>query len=60
MTEENNQSNQSQENNPSEQDNRLPYEAPKLRKHGKINDATKAVPVVAAPFDGIPPRIDLS
>ncbi len=25
-------------------DNRLPYEKPLLRKHGKIHDATKATP----------------
>ena len=39
-----------QENQPEPQkaenvDNRLPYEPPTLRKHGKINDATKTIPV---------------
>jgi hypothetical protein len=29
-------------------DNRLPYEAPQLRKHGKVNDIT----TVGAPFNG--------
>ena len=31
-------------------DNRLPYETPKLRKHGKINDATKTI-LALGPFD---------
>ncbi|MEA5593400.1 DEAD/DEAH box helicase [Rivularia sp. UHCC 0363] len=32
---------ESQEENQSEkEDNRLPYEPPKLRKHGKVNDTT--------------------
>ncbi len=47
MSEELKISNQPQEENQPEPekaesvDNRLPYEAPKLRKHGKIHDATK-------------------
>jgi hypothetical protein len=41
MTEQINKSNQFQEENQSEkEDNRLPYEPPKLRKHGKVNDTT--------------------
>lgn len=57
MAEKLKKSNQPQEENQPEPekaenvDNRLPYEAPKLRKHGKIHDATKAVPFFA-------PRVD--
>lgn len=44
--------NQSIVENPSEkEDNRLPYEKPKLRKHGKVNDATKTIPVRIPEFD---------
>ncbi|NJL39867.1 MAG: DEAD/DEAH box helicase, partial [Leptolyngbyaceae cyanobacterium SM1_4_3] len=34
------------ENQPEKEDNRLPYEKPKLRKHGKVNDTTLSVPAV--------------
>ncbi|MEA5593419.1 DEAD/DEAH box helicase [Rivularia sp. UHCC 0363] len=41
-------------------DNRLPYETPKLRKHGKVNDATKLIPRPGF-FDGpFGPRFDIS
>lgn len=40
-------------------DNRLPYEPPLLRKHGKINDATKTI-IVDGGFDGIRPFSDIS
>lgn len=39
------ESNQSEPEKAENVDNRLPYEAPKLRKHGKLNDATKLNPV---------------
>ncbi|MGB3755087.1 MAG: DEAD/DEAH box helicase [Rivularia sp. (in: cyanobacteria)] len=53
-----------QENQPEPQkaenvDNRLPYEPPKLRKHGKINGATKLI-IVANDFDGDFPFTDFS
>ncbi len=50
------------ENIPEKQDNRLPYEPPKLRKHGKINDTTLAILVPAARIDARfgPGRLDLS
>ena len=42
---------ESQEENHSEKvDNRLPYEPPTLRKHGKINDVTKNI-VAPGVFD---------
>ena len=46
-----------QENHSEKQDNRLPYEPPTLRKHGKVNNATQTVPVPTPEFDaafGIP------
>jgi len=46
MTEKIKKSNQSEK-----EDNRLPYEPPKLRKHGKVNDTTLALPVPAPSFD---------
>lgn len=43
MTQENKeQSEFPQENHSEKQDNRLPYEPPTLRKHGKINNTTKS------------------
>ncbi|NJN10518.1 MAG: lasso RiPP family leader peptide-containing protein [Richelia sp. RM2_1_2] len=33
------------ENQPENVDNRLPYEKPKLRKHGKVNDTTLGSPI---------------
>lgn len=59
MAEEIKKSNQPEEENQPEPekaenvDHRLPYEPPLLRKHGKINDATKAVPIPAPTFDNI-------
>jgi hypothetical protein len=38
-------------NQPQEEDNRLPYEAPELRKHGKVNDTTLAIPVPGIRID---------
>lgn len=35
-----NSSESHEENQPEKEDNRLPYEKPKLHKHGKINDTT--------------------
>lgn len=53
--------NQSIVENPSEkEDNRLPYEKPKLRKHGKVNDATKAIPVPGFLDSTFGPRFDFS
>ena len=55
MAEENNQAPEitpiSGENQAEEVDNRLPYEKPELRKHGKIHDATKTVLLLAPRFD---------
>lgn len=53
-------SNQCQEENQSEkEDNRLPYEAPKLRKHGKINDNTLST-FLFPDIDGFPNFADVS
>mgnify|MGYP001804257967 CR=1 FL=1 len=41
-----------QENHSEKQDNRLPYKPPTLRKHGKINNTTKAT-FPEIDFDGI-------
>jgi hypothetical protein len=51
-----------QENHSEKQDNRLPYEPPTLRKHGKVNNATQSATVAASEFDsGLGfPWIDLS
>ncbi len=54
--------NQSIVENPSEkEDNRLPYEKPELRKHGKVNDTTLSVLTPGTKFDtpfvGIPKAI---
>jgi hypothetical protein len=35
-----NSSESDEENQSEKEDNRLPYEKPKLRKHGKVNDTT--------------------
>jgi hypothetical protein len=41
--------------------NRLPYEPPRLRKHGKVSNATQTIPPFIPPFDGFgPPFTDLS
>ncbi|MGF1676142.1 MAG: DEAD/DEAH box helicase [Rivularia sp. (in: cyanobacteria)] len=39
-----NMSESHEENQPEKEDNRLPYEKPKLRKHGKVNNTTLTVP----------------
>ena len=36
------QENQTESQKPENLDNRLPYEAPLLRKHGKVNDGTNS------------------
>ncbi len=46
-----NSSESHEENQPEKEDNRLPYEPPKLRKHGKVNDTTLSIPVVGIRFD---------
>ncbi|MGB3641421.1 MAG: DEAD/DEAH box helicase [Rivularia sp. (in: cyanobacteria)] len=52
MAEEAKDKNESQQENKSEKvDNRLPYEPPKLRKHGKIHGATKTIIAPGPPFD---------
>ncbi len=48
-----------QENQSQKEDNRLPYEAPKLRKNGKINDNT-LTNLFAPSFDSIPNFLDFS
>lgn len=40
MAEENNQPIAENPSEPEKEDNRLPYEKPELRKHGKVNDTT--------------------
>ena len=40
-----------QENHYENVDNLLPYEAPKLMKHGKVNNATLAAFIPAPEFD---------
>ncbi|AFY43924.1 hypothetical protein [Nostoc sp. PCC 7107] len=56
-----NMSESHEENQPEKEDNRLPYEKPKLRKHGKVNDTTLSVPTPGTKFDtpfvGIPRAI---
>ncbi|MGB7442670.1 MAG: hypothetical protein WA919_16525 [Coleofasciculaceae cyanobacterium] len=60
MAEEAKDKSESQEENQSEKvDNRLPYEPPKLRKHGKINNTTKSV-IFAPDFDGFFSFTDIS
>jgi len=41
-----------QENHSDKEDNRLPYEAPLLRKHGKISDTTLTI-LGAAGLDAV-------
>lgn len=62
MSEESKDKSESQEENSLEkEDNRLPYEPPKLRKHGKVSNATQTVPRPTRRFDGLPiPLFDLS
>ncbi len=51
---------ESQEENQSEkEDNRLPYSPPRLRKHGKINNTTKAI-LSFPDFDGFINFTDIS
>lgn len=44
------------------EDNRLPYEPPRLRKHDKVSNATQTSPVIAPTFDTQfgPFRVDFS
>ena len=44
MKEETKYTNKFQPENQPEHDDRLPYEPPMLRKHGKVNNATQTVP----------------
>jgi hypothetical protein len=63
MAEENKeQSELSQEHNSEKEDNRLPYEPPKLRKHGKVNDTTLTRITPAPRIDAFfgPGRVDFS
>ncbi|MBD0390581.1 MAG: DEAD/DEAH box helicase [Nostoc sp. C3-bin3] len=54
MAEEIKNSSESHEENQSEkEDNRLPYEKPKLRKHGKVNDTTLSAVIPGIRFDRI-------
>jgi hypothetical protein len=43
-----------------QEDYRLPYELPKLRKHGKVNDTTLTFLPTPSSFDGFPFRTDVS
>ena len=54
------QENQSEPENTQEVDNRIPYEKPLLRKHGKINHETNIVNFDGVSFDGAPGYNDLS
>ncbi|NJL60679.1 MAG: DEAD/DEAH box helicase [Methylacidiphilales bacterium] len=51
MTESAKNTNEFQEIKYEKEDNRLPYEPPKLRKHGKVNDTTATINF-APDFDG--------
>ncbi|MBV6623080.1 MAG: DEAD/DEAH box helicase [Rivularia sp. (in: Bacteria)] len=54
MAEEPKEQSESQQENESEKvDNRLPYQPPKLRKHGKVNDTTFTVLQAPPQFDSI-------
>jgi hypothetical protein len=55
-----NKSKQPEPQKPESLDNRLPYEAPLLRKHGKVNDGTNINFPTGVDFDGIPGYIDFS
>ncbi|MBE9212003.1 hypothetical protein IQ247_04625 [Plectonema cf. radiosum LEGE 06105] len=61
MAEEAKDKNESQQENHSEKqdNNRLPYQPPTLRKHGKINNTTKST-VIAIDIDGFFNFTDLS
>ena len=54
------QENQSEPENAQEVDNRIPYEKPLLRKHGKINHETNFINFDAASVDGFAGYNDLS
>ncbi|NJS17157.1 MAG: DEAD/DEAH box helicase [Nostocaceae cyanobacterium CSU_2_110] len=61
MAEEARVQSESQGENYSEtEDNRLPYEAPKLRKHGKVNITTTITIFDPSRFDGFPRFTDFS
>ncbi|MEA5593392.1 PqqD family protein [Rivularia sp. UHCC 0363] len=52
--------NQPERQKPENLDNRLLYEPPLLRKHGKVNDATNSTYLAPANFDGFFDFSDLS
>ena len=54
------QENQSEPENAQEVDNRIPYEKPLLRKHGKINGDTEITLFQPGNFDGLPYYGDFS
>lgn len=60
VTESAKNTNESQDIKSEKEDNRLPYEAPKLRKHGKVNDTTTSAYPNIPNFDGVPNFVDLS
>lgn len=60
MAEEIKKFNQFQEENQSKEDNRLPYESPKLRKHGTLRDITKSAPVPGFLDSSLGPGFDIS
>ena len=59
QAEEINKSNQSQAEDTQKVDNRIPYEKPLLRKHGKVNGETNST-FIAPNFDGLQPYTDFS
>ncbi|MGB3652816.1 MAG: PqqD family protein [Rivularia sp. (in: cyanobacteria)] len=54
------QQNQSEPENTQEVDNRIPYEKPLLRKHGKINHETNIINFDGLSFDGLIGYSDIS
>ncbi len=59
MTQSAKNTNESQDIKSEKEDNRIPYEAPKLRKHGKVNNTT-AITYITLDFDGLIDFADLS
>ena len=53
------QGNQTESQKPENLDNRIPYEAPLLRKHGKVNDGTMTL-YPAVDIDGFRDYTDFS
>lgn len=63
MAEEAKDKNKSQQENKSQNmDNRLPYELPKLQKHGKVSNVTRTILSPVPQFDFVygPAWLDLS